>query len=259
MWLYAHESKLRTRPNLTVNKICDWSTGWGDRLLGTLASVNSLNIDQYIGTDPNTSLHEDYVNISQTFVPSGYVVDPAKDVNNDDLIKVEYKHQFDPTKTLKIQIHKKPAEDLTNEELHEGESDLMLTSIPYFNKELYAGEQQSHRRYQTYENETEDKKSWKEGFLIPFVNQSVKSLRNGGVIAVNTAAVNPKQKIKFNLGGIDIGEHNIYEDLKNIMSTYSMDGINLKYLCELPYVPGLYSSKTMVFKVNKPYADASIL
>ncbi len=243
---------LKSKHNITIHKICDWCTGWGDRLLGALASVNDLGISQYIGTDPNTSLHSAYMEICSTYVPENYQIDNNKTASNDNFINIEYNNKNFKNKILKICIFKKPVEDLNNQEIHPGESDLMLTSIPYFNKELYKGTEQSHVRYPYYSNSTDSTTTWIDGFLKPFIVQSVTSIKDGGCIAINAGNINMKKKTTINNDGIDIGEHKIYDDLKNILQGYNDNGTTLSYLCEIPYsTNGIASSNTIIYKVNR--------
>lgn len=57
--------------------------------------------------------------------------------------------------------------------------DLVLTSPPYWKTEMYSADPaQSFSRYKTYE-------AWDEGFLQALVEKSVRSLRPGGLLAIN--------------------------------------------------------------------------
>lgn len=95
-----------------AKKVLDFSAGWGDRLVGFLAS----GAESYIGIDPNTKLHEPYQNIVD-FCDAGkearFICSPAEDA------------------------------DLTGVEV-----DLVFTSPPYFTLERYSDEEtQSWKRY----------------------------------------------------------------------------------------------------------------
>ncbi len=85
-----------------AKKILDMSSGWGDRLIGTLAS----NAEEYHGFDPNNCLHEGYNNI----------------------IKLLNK------KNIKIKIEELPFQDAL---LKDNYYDLMMSSPPYFDIEEY--------------------------------------------------------------------------------------------------------------------------
>jgi len=94
--------------------VLDLSMGWGDRLIGALAS----NIGSYTGIDPNTALHPKYEAISKY-----------------------YKHN---KKTRFICL---PAEDVN---LDSDQFDMVFTSPPYFDRERYSIEDtQSWKRYGT--------------------------------------------------------------------------------------------------------------
>tara|TARA_R100000963_G_C4626133_1_gene92340 strand:+ start:70 stop:1074 length:1005 start_codon:yes stop_codon:yes gene_type:complete len=60
--------------------------------------------------------------------------------------------------------------------------DLVFTSPPYYKVEKYQGEKQSHKKYKKFED-------WVECFLLPMLTYSWKSLKKGGVMAINIANV----------------------------------------------------------------------
>ena len=92
--------------------VLDLSMGWGDRLVGALAS----NIDSYTGIDPNTALHPHYASIDKF-----------------------YRHN------KKTHFICSPAEDV---DLNAGQFDMVFTSPPYFDRERYSEEStQSWKRY----------------------------------------------------------------------------------------------------------------
>jgi tRNA1(Val) A37 N6-methylase TrmN6 len=95
-----------------AKSVLDFSAGWGDRLVGFLAS----NADSYIGIDPNTKLHEPYqqiVNLCKTDKATRFICSPAEDA------------------------------DLTDVSV-----DFIFTSPPYFDIERYSEEEtQSWKRY----------------------------------------------------------------------------------------------------------------
>ena len=95
-----------------AKSVLDFSSGWGDRLLGFLAS----NAESYIGIDPNTKLYERYKQIENDFnngKETKFICSPAEDV---DYSKLRY--------------------------------DFAFTSPPYFDMELYNEEEtQSVKRY----------------------------------------------------------------------------------------------------------------
>ncbi len=95
-----------------AKRVLDFSAGWGDRLVGFLAS----NAESYIGIDPNTKLHEPYKQIVD-FCGEGketrFICSPAEDADLSD-VKVDF----------------------------------IFTSPPYFDIERYSNEDtQSWKRY----------------------------------------------------------------------------------------------------------------
>tara|TARA_B100001287_G_scaffold274715_1_gene280640 strand:+ start:173 stop:1399 length:1227 start_codon:yes stop_codon:yes gene_type:complete len=97
-----------------AKRILDFSAGWGDRLVGFLAS----NAESYIGIDPNTKLHEPYqqiVDFCSVDKETKFICSPAEDA------------------------------DLTDVKV-----DFIFTSPPYFNTEKYSDEEtQSWKRYRS--------------------------------------------------------------------------------------------------------------
>lgn len=103
------------RPTLMVGfikmfkskKILDFSSGWGDRLVGAIAA----NVDFYCGVDPNSCLHPKYKEIIEHF---------AKNKKRYVMIESPFEEAVLPeNKTY----------------------DLILTSPPYFNLETYTNEE----------------------------------------------------------------------------------------------------------------------
>lgn len=97
-----------------ARKVLDLSMGWGDRLVGFLASEAT----SYVGIDPNTALHPLYEGIRDycaTDKETEFICAPAEDADLGD-------HRFD----------------------------LVFTSPPYFDRERYSDEDtQSWKRYPT--------------------------------------------------------------------------------------------------------------
>lgn len=87
-----------------AKNVLDFCSGWGDRLVGYLAS----NAEHYIGIDPNTKLHK-----------------PYRDM-------IDF---YDPDK--KVTLFNLPAEDVDYSSLT---YDFVFTSPPYFNLENYSRE-----------------------------------------------------------------------------------------------------------------------
>ena len=95
-----------------AKRVLDFSAGWGDRLVGFLAS----DAESYIGIDPNTKLHDPYqqiVNFCDVGKETRFICSPAEDADLSD-VKVDF----------------------------------VFTSPPYFDIERYSEEEtQSWKRY----------------------------------------------------------------------------------------------------------------
>jgi len=122
--------------------VLDISSGWGDRLIGAMAS----NIILYHGFDPNPCLHKNYKRIIKTF----------KDL------------QVNPN--AKYIIKKQPFEKA---KLNVNFYDLVMTSPPYFNMEVYT------------DGITINERTWYDNYLIVWMEKCYKSLKQFGIIAIN--------------------------------------------------------------------------
>jgi len=136
-------------------RILDISAGRGIRLFAALVS----QLSWYVACDPDTGLipiHESIVKLAQE---SG-----EKSTGN---------------KRTKVQICYKPFEDMNPSELQCKEFDLIFTSPPYFNLEIYSSaETQSVSRYPEVDQ-------WMNGFLFPALKKSWELLARGGTMAIN--------------------------------------------------------------------------
>jgi len=122
--------------------ILDFTMGWGGRLVGACA----LNISKYIGIDNNASLKIPY----------------------DNMCKFLKKH----SKT-DIELYFKNALDIDYSKL---DYDLVLTSPPYYNIEIY-GESPS--------SQVKTKEEWNRDFYIPIFERTFKYLKKGGHYCLN--------------------------------------------------------------------------
>jgi hypothetical protein len=121
-------------------RILDFSAGWGDRLIGALAYSKRI---EYLGIDPSKCMKDIYKRIVRFF-------------------------EANPKK---YRVIKKPFEDY---QVEEGYFDLVFTSPPFFNYEVYEkNKDQSIEKWK-------DGESWKTGFLFPALEKSYYSLRKGG-------------------------------------------------------------------------------
>jgi hypothetical protein len=143
---------LNKRYNASIRYYLDLCAGWGDREVGAFAAASSLGLKRYVATDPNVSLHEGYEQLISLHKPEGF----------------------------EVVLYQKPMEDCEVQELcPKGvKNDLMYTSPPYFNLELYDGSNQSTQRYAEYQ-------IWLEKFLYRLIHQSIASVNVGGFIVID--------------------------------------------------------------------------
>ena len=131
-----------------ARRCLDFSAGWGDRLAGFLAS---------------------------SCVRTIHLVEPRADA------APGYEQQVHAVPHDKVVVvHRGAAEDVLPE--LGGPFDLVLSSPPYFNLEIYDADdpQQVSQRYASTAE-------YLEGFLIPVARRSVELLAPGGVLCVNVA------------------------------------------------------------------------
>ena len=134
--------------NYADKTVLDPCCGWGGRMLGALSSRK-----HYIGFEPNPQTYESLVKLAK-FIGVGkdrytLIHDGAENMNQYDFPNV----------------------------------DLILTSPPYFNLEIYAqGEQQSENQYSDYE-------SWREYWLANVISKSIERLNKNGHSAWNVHSV----------------------------------------------------------------------
>ena len=136
---------------LKIFKPLNWldpTAGWGDRLLGAMAS----DIDLYVGTDPNPCLHPNYK--SMIYVLGKYSPNP----------KAKFVLIESPFETADLSPY--------------SNFDLVYTSPPYFDYEKYSkNNTQSHL---TYTNED----SWYKNFLQVSILKSIKLLKSNGYMVL---------------------------------------------------------------------------
>jgi tRNA1(Val) A37 N6-methylase TrmN6 len=124
--------------------VLDPCCGWGGRMLGTVAAGA-----KYIGFEPNTETYK-------------HLIELAQYLNISD----------------QVQIYNEGAENISNYNIC---CDLVLTSPPYYNTEIYCKEEtQSITNYKTYEE-------WRDNWLKPVIVASVNCLNEGGVSCWNVA------------------------------------------------------------------------
>ena len=141
-----------------AKNILDFSAGWGDRLAGFYACMNT---ELYVGIDPRKENHPIY----------------------EEQAKYYESHQtlFESEKTTKF--HCSAAEDFDFDQ-YKDTFDIIFTSPPYFNVERYSyDDTQSWVRYKNIDN-------WNKNFLQRSIENMWESLRSGGKLCVNIADVN---------------------------------------------------------------------
>jgi 16S rRNA G966 N2-methylase RsmD len=128
-------------------RILDISSGWGDRLIASIAAGAS----RYLGFDPNTLLKPGHSEIIETL---------AKDF------------------TGKFEVRYEPFEKAI---LPDEKFDLVFTSPPYFDFEIYSKDQsQSMSAYPKYE-------TWLVEFLFAALSKAWNVLEDGGYMAIHIA------------------------------------------------------------------------
>lgn len=128
-------------------RILDISSGWGDRLIGAMA----LDARAYYAADPNTALQSGYEAIRRAF---GHLT-------------------TDPTAFVTVPV---PFEEL---DLTDREFDLVFTSPPYWNLELYGdAAAQSTTKHAALED-------WFNNFLMASLRRAAATLRVGGHLVIN--------------------------------------------------------------------------
>lgn len=135
---------------LVAKRVLDFSGGWGDRLTGFLASPSVTHVD---------------------------LIEPR--IKAAPLYKAQCKASG--RSDLKLTIHSTGAEEAVP--FLKSKFDLILTSPPYFNLELYDqhsrnSDKQVHNRYSTNDE-------YLKGFLFPVVSAAMHKLSPSGVLCLN--------------------------------------------------------------------------
>lgn len=123
------------------NCVLDFTMGWGGRLVGACVS----KVPKYIGLDSNTNLRAPYEKMREQLLLHASGTD--------------------------IQLHFMDSREVDYSQLN---YDMVFTSPPYYNKELYGNDQ-------TFQTEEE----WNTTFYIPLFTKTWESLPCGGVYCLN--------------------------------------------------------------------------
>ncbi len=136
-------------------KVLDPCAGYGGRLAGCISSNRNIF---YHGIDPNGKTSVGNMKMANFFSTQYDALGERV---------YEYRFRFDMGMAEEVMP-----------ELRE-EYDLVFTSPPYFNVEIYSGESsQSCNKYDSY-------KSWLYSFLYVIIDQSKKILKDGGYLVLN--------------------------------------------------------------------------
>lgn len=169
-----------------AKRILDPCTGWGGRLLGCLAAAPDT---YYVGCEPDPNT--------------------AKGLRN-----ILADHALPDDVRSRATIIEKPAELALLEDIALMDKfDMILTSPPYFNLELYTAGEQSTNKYPTWE-------IWTEQWLKLVITTSLSYLKEGGVSCWSVK--NFKTDKKYPLADVT---KKIHEDMGwKLVKTVSMTG-----------------------------------
>lgn len=139
--------------------VLDPCAGWGGRMLGTVAAGK-----KYIAFEPNVETYDNLIQLAEFL-----------DIKN------------------QIEIYNVGSEHMNN--YLTKKVDIILTSPPYFNLEIYAdGKAQSENQYSSYE-------SWCDGWLETVITNAISNLNDSGVSCWNVH---------------NVGKMKMIEDVRNI-------------------------------------------
>lgn len=145
--------------------VLDPSSGWADRLFACLAA----DVDLYIGVDPNKRLIKGYTEIRSI---------------------------FDPTETKSVMVCKGFEDfEMTDvpKNLRIDEVDLVFTSPPYWDMEVY-----SHESTQSI-NKFNQEDSWVHGFLFVLFDKAIRYTKIGGHIILNIEMIDTRNTYVYQL------------------------------------------------------------
>jgi len=164
-WIY--EKYLKGISSQLKYKVFDSSAGWGGRLLGSLCSKYPIH---YIGQDVNNSNKGCYEAIGDFY---------NKHTDGKNTFEIHYEGS-------EVIHHNK--DFMKN---HENDVDLVFTSPPYFNREIYSEDkEQSAIKFNQYED-------WLDGFLMPTLKTMYELLK-------------PNRFCLINISDIKVGENQFH-------------------------------------------------
>ena len=168
-------------------RMLDFSAGWGDRLIGAMAYGC-----EYDGVDPSECLHPKYQEMISTLLP------PSKR-GKYRMFKTGFEDftsssvPFTSSKREESQSKRKKEESQSKRKKEEKKYDLVFTSPPFFDLEVYEkSKNQSIDKFNTLEK-------WKQNFLFPAMEKSVSALEINGhlVIYVSDYTTESGKRIQY--------------------------------------------------------------
>lgn len=171
---YIYEKYTESFKDQDTIIIYDPSSGWGGRILGSMAVSDNRNI-LYVGTDPNV----DNFN-SESYGGSRYS-DLANFFNTR-----TYRGNSFFSSTHSYEIYSLGSEVIHTDKKfkkYKGKLDLVFTSPPYFNREAYSeNENQSYKKFDNYSD-------WRDGFLRQTLKTCVEYLKSNRYLLWNIADI----------------------------------------------------------------------
>ena len=152
--------------------VVDPCAGWGGRLLGTLC-VKRKDKVTYVGIDPETRNQEAYETLQGLY--NKYLKKESKSERSSQIYYEKFEDWIDTDDASQLF----------------GKTDLVITSPPYFNAELYNSdnENQSANSYETYPE-------WREKFYRKLVQGAFDLLKPGGTFVLNIANVSSAKNLE---------------------------------------------------------------
>jgi tRNA1(Val) A37 N6-methylase TrmN6 len=152
--------------------VVDPCAGWGGRLLGTLC-VKRKDKVTYVGIDPETRNQEAYATLQGLY--NKYLKKESKSERSSQIYYEKFEDWIDTDDASQFF----------------GKTDLVITSPPYFDAELYnsENENQSANSYKTYPE-------WRERFYRKLVQGAFDLLKPGGTFVLNIANVSSAKNLE---------------------------------------------------------------
>ena len=152
--------------------VVDPCAGWGGRLLGTLC-VKRKDKVTYVGIDPETRNQEAYETLQGLY--NKYLKKESKSERSSQIYYEKFEEWIETSEASNLY----------------GKADLVITSPPYFDAELYnsENENQSANSYPTYED-------WREKFYRKLVQGAFNLLKPSGIFVLNIANVRSAENLE---------------------------------------------------------------